>query len=349
MQDFNPLLTLRYSATHKVDYNKVFRLDALDAYNKRLVKKIQVKGINLKGSTGTTGYLYLEQISLSTTKPPYAVVEFEKRVGEGVKKIRQRLSEGANLYELSGNLPAYKNQTITEINGYRNKIVVGGQDINPGDILNDKDENAFRRVQIRECIMSHLQKEKQLFDKGVKVLSLFFIDSVEKYRIYDTAGEQELGEYAKIFEEEYNNVRNDFLDLFQQEYNDYLKDTDPGKVHKGYMPTVFSDYLKRDAADKVHEGYFSIDKKGKAIDSTVKRGSEESDDISAYDLIMKDKERLLSFEEPTRFIFSHSALKEGWDNPNVFQICALKNAETGSQTRRRQEVGRGISGGVVKF
>lgn len=342
MQDFNPLFTLRYSATHKVEYNKVYRLDALDAYNKRLVKKIQVKGINLKGSTGTTGYLYLEQISLSTNKPPYAVVEFEKRVGEGVKKVRQKLSEGANLYELSGNIPAYKNQTITEINGYLNKIVVGGQEIYPGDILNDKDEHAFRRVQIRECIMSHLQKEKQLFEKGIKVLSLFFIDSVEKYRVYDEAGEQALGEYARIFEEEYNNVRNDFLDLFQQEYNDYLKDTDPSQVHKGYMPTNYGEYLKRDDAHRVHEGYFSIDKKGKSIDPTVKRGSEESDDISAYDLIMKDKERLLSFEEPTRFIFSHSALKEGWDNPNVFQICALKNAESGSQTRRRQEVGRGM-------
>jgi type III restriction enzyme len=342
MQDFNPLFTLRYSATHKVEYNKVYRLDALDAYNKRLVKKIQVKGINLKGSTGTTGYLYLEQISLSSTKPPYAVVEFEKRAGEGVRKVRQKLSEGANLYELSGNIPAYKNQTISEINGYLNKIVVGGQDIYPGDILNDKDENAFRRVQIRECIMSHLQKEKQLFEKGIKVLSLFFIDSVEKYRLYDEAGEQALGEYARIFEEEYNNVRNDFLDLFQQEYNDYLKDTDPSKVHKGYMPTNYGEYLQRDDAHRVHEGYFSIDKKGKSIDPKVKRGSEESDDISAYDLIMKDKERLLSFEEPTRFIFSHSALKEGWDNPNVFQICALKNAESGSQTRRRQEVGRGM-------
>lgn len=342
MQDFNPLFTLRYSATHKVEYNKVYRLDALDAYNKRLVKKIQVKGINLKGSTGTTGYIYLEQISLSTTKPPFAVVEFEKRVGEGVKKVRQKLSEGANLYELSGNIPAYKNQTITEINGYQNKIVVGGQDIFPGDILNDKDESAFRRVQIRETILSHLQKEKQLFEKGIKVLSLFFIDSVDKYRGYDETGEQTLGEYARIFEEEYNNVRNEFLDLFQEEYNEFLKDTDPGKVHKGYMPSHYTEYLKRDDANKVHEGYFSIDKKGKTIDPTVKRGSEESDDISAYDLIMKDKERLLSFEEPTRFLFSHSALKEGWDNPNVFQICALKNAEGGSQTRRRQEVGRGM-------
>lgn len=342
MQDFNPLFTLRYSATHKVEYNKVFRLDALDAYNKRLVKKIQVKGINLKGSTGTTGYLYLEQISLSTTKPPFAVVEFEKRVGTGVKKVRQKLSEGANLHELSGNIPAYKNQTITEINGYLNKVVIGGIDIAPGDILNDKDENAFRRVQIRETILSHLQKEKQLFEKGIKVLSLFFIDSVEKYRVYDDAGQQALGEYAKIFEEEYNNVRSDFFDLFQQEYNDYLKDTDPSQVHRGYMPTNYSEYLKRDDAHKIHEGYFSIDKKGKSVDPTVKRGSEESDDISAYDLIMKDKERLLSFDEPTRFLFSHSALKEGWDNPNVFQICALKNSETGSQTRRRQEVGRGM-------
>jgi type III restriction enzyme len=342
MQDFNPLLTLRYSATHKVDYNKVYRLDALDAYNKRLVKKIQVKGINLKGSTGTTGYIYLEQISLSTTKPPFAVVEFEKRAGDGVKKVRQKLSVGANLYELSGNVPSYKNQTITDINGYLNKIVVAGQDIYPGDILNDKDEHTFRRIQIRECIMSHLQKEKVLFEKGIKVLSLFFIDSVEKYRLYDETGEQALGEYAKIFEEEYNNVRNDFLDLFQQDYNDFLKETDPSKVHKGYMPTNYGEYLKRDDAHKVHDGYFSIDKKGKSIDPSLRRGTEESDDISAYDLIMKDKERLLSFEEPTRFIFSHSALKEGWDNPNVFQICALKNAETGSQTRRRQEVGRGM-------
>lgn len=342
MQDFKPLFTLRYSATHKVDYNKIYRLDALDAYNQRLVKKIQVKGINLRGSTGTTGYLYLEHISLSTSKPPFAMMEYEKRVGAGVKKVRQKLSEGANLYELSGNMPAYKNQTITEINGYLNKVVIGGQDVYPGDILNDKDENAFRRVQIRECIMSHLQKEKQLFDKGIKVLSLFFIDSVEKYRVYDEAGEQALGEYAKIFEEEYRNACNEFIDLFHQEYNEYLEDTDPSKAHKGYMPTRFEEYLKRDEADRVHEGYFSIDKKKKMVDPTVTRGTEDSDDISAYDLIMKDKERLLSFEEPTRFIFSHSALKEGWDNPNVFQICALKHAESGSLTRRRQEVGRGM-------
>lgn len=342
MQEFNPMFTLRYSATHKVEYNKVFRLDALDAYNNRLVKKIQVKGINLKGSTGTTGYLYLEQISLSATKPPFAVIEFEKRAGDGVKKVRQKLGVGASLYELSGNLPAYKNHTITEIDGYHNKVIIGGEEIVPGDILNDKDELAFRRIQIRETILSHLQKEKQFYEKGIKVLSLFFIDSVEKYRVYDEAGEKQPGDYAKIFEEEYNKARSEFLDLFGQDYNDYLLATDPSAVHKAYLPLSYKDYLSRDQAERVHEGYFSIDKKGKSVDPSVKRGSEESDDISAYDLIMKDKERLLSFDEPTRFIFSHSALKEGWDNPNVFQICALKNAESGSLARRRQEVGRGM-------
>lgn len=252
MQDFNPLFTLRYSATHKIDYNKIYRLDALDAYNKRLVKKIQVKGINLKGSTGTTGYLYLEHISLSVDKPPFAVVEFEQRTKTGaVKKVRQKLSEGANLYELSGNMPAYKNQTITEINGYLNKIVIGGQDLYPGDILNDKDENAFRRVQIRETIISHLQKEKQYFDLGIKVLSLFFIDSVEKYRVYNEHGEEQLGEYAKIFEEEYASLINEYASLNVDSDNN--------------LSDAYRNYLLRDNTTNVHNGYFSIDKKNKLV------------------------------------------------------------------------------------
>ena len=342
MEDFNPLSILRYSATHAEEFNKVYRLDALDAYNKKLVKKIQVKGISLKGSNGTTGYLYLEHITLSANKPPVAFLEYEERSGSGIKRVRKPLLQGTDLYEISGNLPAYKNCLITEVNGYLNKIVVNGQDIYPGDIINDKDELAFRRIQIRETILSHLQKEKFLYEKGIKVLSLFFIDSVEKYRKYNEMGEPELGEYAQIFEEEYKNAVNDFLDLFHQKYTDYVIETDAEKVHKVYAPGNYLDYLNRDDADRVHNGYFSIDKKGKPVDSTIKRGSEDSDDVSAYDLIMKDKERLLSFEEPTRFIFSHSALKEGWDNPNVFQICALKNVDSGSQTRRRQEVGRGM-------
>lgn len=348
MEDFKPLLTLRYSATHAEEYNKIFRLDALDAYNKKLVKKIQVKGINLKGSTGTTGYLYLEHISLSANKAPLAYLEYEERSGNGVKRVRKKVEQGTDLYEISGGLPVYKNCLVTEVNGYLNKIVVNGQDIYPGDILNDKDELAFRRIQIRETILSHLQKEKALFGQGIKVLSLFFIDSVEKYRVYDEMGDVQLGEYAQIFEEEYQKAINEFIDLFHQEYTDFVVQTDANKVHKAYAPGNYLDYLKRDDADRVHNGYFSIDKKGKPVDPTIKRGSEDSDDVSAYDLIMKDKERLLSFEEPTRFIFSHSALKEGWDNPNVFQICALKNVDSGSQTRRRQEVGRGMRLSVDK-
>lgn len=344
MQEFSPLLTLRYSATHKNEYNKVYRLDALDAYNRKLVKKIQVKGISLKGSSGTSGYLYLQNINLSKGNPT-ATVEFEQRTKSNkIRKITKKLSKGANLYELSGDMPAYNNQTITDITV--DKIIINGKDIFEGDVLNYEDDAIFRRLQIRECIASHLQKEKQLFSKGIKVLSLFFIDSVDKYRKYDEAtGEAIKGEYAQIFEEEYNKQRSTYLDLFKQEYNDYLREADPENAAKGYFVTNYKnykDYLNGIEAAKIHNGYFSIDKKGKIIDSKIKRGKEGSDDVSAYDLIMKDKERLLSFEEPTRFIFSHSALKEGWDNPNVFQICALKNADSGSTTRRRQEVGRGM-------
>ncbi|XZF14952.1 type III restriction-modification system endonuclease [Chitinophagaceae bacterium MMS25-I14] len=344
MQDFNPIFTLRYSATHKNEYNKIFRLDALDAYNRKLVKKIQVKGISLKGAPGITGYLYLEQILLSANKPPLAVVEYEKRSGTSVKRVREKLKQGANLYQLSGEMPQYKHFTIQHIDGYFNKIEINGLELFAGEATGDMDEKTFRRIQIRETILSHLTKEKQLFDKGIKVLSLFFIDSVEKYRVYDAAGNEQPGEYARMFEEEYNNLRNEFLDLFKHEYNEYLLATDPGSARKAYIPGEYATYLERDDVGKVHNGYFSVDKQKRLVDPSVKRAKKdadaESDDVSAYDLIMKDKERLLDFAEPTRFIFSHSALKEGWDNPNVFQICALKHSE--ANIRRRQEVGRGM-------
>ena len=331
MQDFNPLFTLRYSATHKVAYNKVYRLDALDAYNKRLVKKIQVKGISVKGNTGTEAYFYLQEIRLSTNKPPKAVIEIDKRQGGGVKRKTFMVEQGARLFDLSEGLPGYKDLTIQNIDGQRNCIELNNELVHCGEILNDKNEADFRRVQIRECILSHLQKEKQLFGQGIKVLSLFFIDTVEKYRVYDESAEPQPGEYAQIFEEEYEKclIENGQLPMTDEEDND------------NSQFTIYN-YWKRDSASKVHNGYFSIDKKGKTVEPTVKSGKEESEDVSAYDLIMKDKERLLSFEEPTRFIFSHSALKEGWDNPNVFQICALKHTETGSLARRRQEVGRGM-------
>ena len=342
MRDFNPLFTLRYSATHKVEYNKIYRLDALDAYNKSLVKKIQVKGISTKGYTGTEGYFYLQEIKIGKNHDPKAVIEIDKRQGDKIKRKIFTVEKGTRLFDLSDGVPAYQNLVIQNVDSTKNCVELNNEIVFAGEILNDKNESDFRRVQIRECILSHLNKEKQLFGKGIKVLSLFFIDSVEKYRQYNESGDQQPGEYARIFEEEYNKVRSEFLDLYEQNYNKFLHSTDPSKVHKGYMPSTYDEYLKRDEASSVHNGYFSIDKKGKAVDPKVGRGKDDSEDVSAYDLIMKDKERLLSFEEPTRFIFSHSALKEGWDNPNVFQICALKHAESGSLTRRRQEVGRGM-------
>ena len=341
MQKFNALFTVRYSATHKEMYNQVYRLDALDAYNQKLVKRIKVKGINLKGSTGTTGYLYLERIEISSGKPPVAVVEYEVRKGDSIKRLREKLTKGDNLHELSGGMPAYQGYNILNIDAYLGKVEIGSQVLYPGEVVGDMNETDFRRIQIRETILSHLEKEKQLYAKGIKVLTLFFIDHVEKYRQYDDTGVEIAGEYARIFEQEYAALRSNYLDLFQQEYNDYLHKHSVRESHRGYEPTNYFDYLKRDDAERVHSGYFSIDKKSKrVIDSTVKRGSEESDDQSAYELIMKDKERLLSFDEPVRFIFSHSALKEGWDNPNVFQICALKHSD--ATIRRRQEVGRGM-------
>lgn len=336
MRKFNALFTIRYSATHKELYNQVYRLDALDAYNQKLVKRIRVKGINLKGSAGTSGYLYLERIEISSGKPPVAVLEYESRKSGHIRRVREKLGKGDNLHELSGGLPAYMGYTIQTIDAYVGKVEIGNLVLYPGEIVGDMDETDFRRIQIRETILSHLQKEKQLYNKGIKVLTLFFIDHVEKYRQYDENGKEIPGEYARLFEEEYNAVRSEFLDLFDREYNDYLCQHSARESYKGYV-----DYLQRDEASTVHKGYFSIDKKSRrVIDSAVKRGSEDSDDESAYELIMKDKERLLSFEEPVRFIFSHSALKEGWDNPNVFQICALKH--TDANIRRRQEVGRGM-------
>ena len=195
----------------------------------------------------------------------------------------------------------------------------GGAIVRLHESLGDMTEEGMRRAQIRETIKSHFEKEKQLFQRGIKTLSLFFIDEVAKYRQYDENGDEVLGDYGRIFEEEYQKILQGQGDLFAPEYMDYLNGIEVQDTHKGY---------------------FSIDKKGHAVDSETKRGEDSSDDVSAYDLIMRKKERLLSFEEPTRFIFSHSALREGWDNPNVFQICTLKQSD--NKTTKRQEVGRGM-------
>jgi len=325
LPEFNPLMTLRYSATHKKDnvYNMVYRLDAMEAYNKKLVKKIAVKGITVSGGTATEGYVYLENINLSKGNPT-ATIEFEVKGSKSIRKERHVVNEGYNLYFKSGELDEYKNgYTVLRIDGRDSSVeFTNGTKIFAGDVIGAVNEDQLRRIQIRETILSHLEREKQLFYKGIKVLSLFFIDEVAKYKQYNDAGQSFNGEYADIFEEEYKAIIKDIIN--EPDNDDYVK------------------YLKTILSEKTHAGYFSIDKKSnRMIDSKFGDKKERtSDDTDAYDLIMKNKEQLLDRREPVRFIFSHSALREGWDNPNVFQICTLK--QSGSDVRKRQEVGRGL-------
>ena len=327
LKQFNPMITLRYSATHKSDsiYNMVYRLDAMEAYNKRLVKKIAVKGITETGSTATNSYLYLESINLSKGNPT-ATLQFEVKMASGAPKKKSRIvTEGDNLYDYSNGLEEYKNGfVVSRIDGRDDSVeFINGIKIYAGDVVGAVDDDQLRRIQIRETILSHLQRERQLFYKGIKVLSLFFIDEVANYREYDAANQPVNGKYAVMFEEEYEDILNNMqLSLGE---DDYIK------------------YLQSIPASKTHAGYFSVDGKGKMINSKVGRKETTSDDVSAYELIMKNKELLLDRDpkkSPVRFIFSHSALREGWDNPNVFQICTLK--QSSSDVRKRQEVGRGL-------
>ena len=324
LKEFDPLMILRYSATHKTEHNKVYRLDALDAYNRKLVKKIAVRGIAARGLAGTNAYLYLESIRVSPSKPPEAMIEFEMMQGNGIQNVRKILRKGDDLHELSGKLEQYREgYVISEINANDETLLfTNGTILCVGKALGDVNELTLRRIQIREAVKAHFEKEQRLFSKGIKVLSLFFIDEVAKYRQYTPDGE-EPGEYAKIFEEEYNLRLNEVITLDDSPYIRYLR---------GIL------------ASRTHNGYFSQDKKTKRfIDSKAAARGEtagEADDVDAYDLILKDKERLLSLEEPVRFIFSHSALREGWDNPNVFVICTLKHSD--NTVSRRQEVGRGM-------
>lgn len=321
LNNFNPLFTINYSATHRVKHNLVHVLDALDAYNQKLVKKIEVKGFQIKNLRGTNGYLYLQKIAVSTNKPPRALIEIEIDYNKSINRETRWFDVGDNLYNTSKNMNQYKDGfTISDINPINNTVTfLNGEVLSVGNSTGDVAENDIRRIQIRETILSHFDKEEELYDKGIKVLSLFFIDEVAKYREYDEDGNQLLGIYGRIFEEEYNKALNARGLLLDTPYDKYLQSIEPSKTHSGY---------------------FSIDKKGRSVDSPTKRNSDESDDTSAYDLILKNKERLLSFEEPTRFIFSHSALREGWDNPNVFQICTLKYSA--NDVQRHQEVGRGL-------
>ena len=327
LKKFQPLLTLRYSATHRSDsiYNMVYRLDAMDAYNKHLVKKISVKGISETGSTATDGYLYLEGLNLSKSDPT-ATLHYEVKTASGnITRKSHIVHIGDDLYAKSNELEEYSDRyVIKQIDGRDDSVeFLNGIKIYAGDVKGEVGEDQIRRIQIRETILSHLQRERELFHLGIKVLSLFFIDEVANYREYNASGQAMNGKYAKVFEEEYEDVLSNFdFKLEETEYRQYL-DSIP--------------------ASKTHAGYFSVDGKGKMINSRVGHRETSSDDVSAYELIMKNKELLLDRDpkrSPVRFIFSHSALREGWDNPNVFQICTLKKSS--SDVRKRQEVGRGL-------
>lgn len=317
---FNPLFTLNYSATHKTKHNTIYALDALDAYRQQLVKRIHVKGFELKNLRGTSGYLYLDNIELSPKRPPMARIEIETKTASGaIVRKTKTFGTGDNLREDSG-LAEYEGFTLSEINAKGYVTFLNGVTLRRGEVIGDTNELTMQRVQIRETIMSHFEKERQLFKRGIKCLSLFFIDEVAKYKSYDEEGNEVKGIFQKMFEEEYSRLVNDEFHIWDEDYNEYLRRFTPQEVHRGY---------------------FSIDKKtNRVIDGKVEKKTGLSDDISAYDLILKNKERLLSFDEPTRFIFSHSALREGWDNPNVFQICTLRHSN--STTAKRQEVGRGL-------
>ena len=320
LKRFMPLFVLNYSATHKTKHNTVYALDALDAYQKKLVKRIQVKGFELRNLQGTNTYLYIDSIILSKNKPPMVRIELEVKRSGGIRRESRKLAYGDDLFVVS-ELNQYKGYVISDINPFRNTVTfLNGVTLHKGEVVGDMSELVLQRVQIREAIRSHFEKERELFGKGIKTLSLFFIDEVAKYKSYDEQGNEVKGVFQRIFEEEYTNMLNENLSLFDDAYQAYLC---------------------RFPVQEIHNGYFSIDKKsGHAIDSKPGRKSDLSDDISAYDLILKNKERLLSFDEPTRFIFSHSALREGWDNPNVFQICTLRHSN--SEVNKRQEVGRGL-------
>jgi type III restriction enzyme len=321
LKEFNPLFTLNYSATHKEHHDLVYVLDALDAYRMKLVKKIEVKGFDIKNLRGTDGYLYLEDIVISPKKPPMARLEFEIGYDKSINRETRIVGVDDDLYALSKGMEQYQNYHINDIDPIRGVVTfTNGVEIHTGEVLGDVSEKDIRRVQIRETIRSHFEKEKELYNRGIKTLSLFFIDKVENYRKYDADGNEVNSEYGQIFEEEYTAILNEYLTLFNTPYEQYLRSID---VHS------------------THAGYFSIDKKGHKSDPSLKRGSDISDDESAYELILKDKEKLLSLDNPVRFIFSHSALREGWDNPNVFQICTLKHGGD-STTNKRQEVGRGL-------
>lgn len=316
----NPLCTLRYSATHVDKHHMVYRLDAVDAYERKLVKQIEVASATVEDAHNKP-YVRLVKVT-SKRGTVSARVELDVQTASGVKRREVTVQDGDNLEQTTGRA-MYVGCRIGEVrvaNGseYMELRVPGGEEfLKPGQAWGDVDALAVQREMIRRTIREHLDKEKRLGPQSIKVLSLFFIDAVDKYRQYDAEGNAVKGDYARIFEEEYQRAAN------LPDYN-----------------TLFNEVDLTRAAEEVHNGYFSIDKKGGWTDTEENNQGNRDNAERAYNLIMKEKEKLLLFETPLKFIFSHSALREGWDNPNIFQICALR--EMGTERERRQTIGRGL-------
>ena len=323
----NPLCKLRYSATHKETYNLMYRLNPIQAYEQGLVKKIEVLSIQSE-SDHNDPYIRFMSASHKNGTHIKAKVEMDIQKKDGmikrdVKEVNS--STKANLYLLSRERDLYQGYVISSINAAEGNETIefeNGVVLRPGQVVGGLDDDVMKRYQIREAIRAHLDKELKLVPKGIKVLTLFFVDKVSNYRIYPESGSWEKGKYAEMFEEEYQKL-----------------------LATGAYDSLFEEgaYIANPDVKKVHNGYFSQDSKGKFKDSKVKNDgtlSSNKDDESTFELIMKEKEKLLGFNEPLRFIFSHSALKEGWDNPNVFQICTL--VETQDTITKRQKIGRGL-------
>lgn len=321
--EMNPLCTLRYSATHADKHHMIYRLDAVDAYDRKLVKQIEVASATVVGGYNKP---YVRLLGVSNKRGVISArVELDVQMLHGVQRREMTVYDGDSLEQTTGRA-VYENCRVGEIrvekgNEFMELRVPGGENfLRIGQAYADVDALAIQREMIRRTIKEHLDKEKRLRPQNIKVLSLFFVDVVDKYRQYDDEGNPVKGDYARIFEEEYRRLAN----------------------HPDYQ-TLFKEVDLTRAAEEVHNGYFSIDRKkvgGKVVEVIRDtRGDTKADD-DTYSLIMRDKEKLLSFETPLKFIFSHSALKEGWDNPNVFQICALR--EMGTERERRQTIGRGL-------
>lgn len=318
----NPLCTLRYSATHVDKHHMVYRLDAVDAYDQGLVKQIEVASLQIEGGNNKP-YIKLE--STHNRKGSItAKIEIDVQRGKKISRETLTVEDGDDLEQIATRA-IYENMQIGTITCGKNNesIQIKGpgvdETLRPGDAIGGVSPDEIKRLMIRRTIKEHLDKEKTFAanKQPIKVLSLFFIDSVEHYRQYDEDGNAVKGKYAKMFEEEYTRLAK------SSDYQSLFNEID----------------LETNAAD-VHNGYFSIDKKERLVDTAENNQAGRDNSERAYNLIMQEKEKLLSFDTKLKFIFSHSALKEGWDNPNVFQICALR--DMGSERERRQTIGRGL-------